>query len=249
MTEQEWRDCPDPNLMLESLRGKASERKLPLFALVCCRWVSGLLNEPTTYRLHPEAWAAIRALSECADGRIDAAELSSVRDRLPQQQEYPEVPPSEFAWRALRAALGADVWMSARDAAHNVLGYEWATSLGANRDPDPRFEELARASQNAVLRDLFGPLPFRALPVPAAVLAWGGGAVRQLARACYDKRGIGADHPSRYPFLGVLDADMLVLGDALEEAGCTDAEVLEHCRKPGTHVQGCWVVDLLLGKS
>ncbi len=39
-----------------------------------------------------------------------------------------------------------------------------------------------------------------------------------------------------------------ILADALEEAGCTDAAILEHCRGPGPHVRGCWVVDLLLGK-
>jgi hypothetical protein len=38
-----------------------------------------------------------------------------------------------------------------------------------------------------------------------------------------------------------------MLGDALEEAGCNDAEVLAHCRRPRPHVRECWVVDLLLG--
>ena len=40
-----------------------------------------------------------------------------------------------------------------------------------------------------------------------------------------------------------------ILADALEEAGCTDADMLQHCRGPGPHVRGCWVVDLLLGKE
>jgi len=39
------------------------------------------------------------------------------------------------------------------------------------------------------------------------------------------------------------------LADALEAAGCTDADVLAHCRRPGPHVRGCWVVDLILGKA
>jgi hypothetical protein len=37
-----------------------------------------------------------------------------------------------------------------------------------------------------------------------------------------------------------------ILADALQEAGCDDAVVLDHCRGPGPHVRGCWVVDLLL---
>lgn len=39
-----------------------------------------------------------------------------------------------------------------------------------------------------------------------------------------------------------------VLADALEEAGCDDTELLDHCRQPGEH-RNCWVVDLLLGKG
>jgi hypothetical protein len=42
---------------------------------------------------------------------------------------------------------------------------------------------------------------------------------------------------------------MPVLADALEEAGCRDADFLGHCRSGGEHVRGCWVVDLLLGKE
>lgn len=49
---------------------------------------------------------------------------------------------------------------------------------------------------------------------------------------------------------GHFDAGRLaILADALEEAGCTDADILSHCRSPGPHVRGCWVVDLILGKK
>jgi hypothetical protein len=40
-----------------------------------------------------------------------------------------------------------------------------------------------------------------------------------------------------------------VLADALEDAGCTNAELLGHLRGPGPHVRGCWALDLLLSKS
>jgi hypothetical protein len=42
--------------------------------------------------------------------------------------------------------------------------------------------------------------------------------------------------------------DLPVLGDALEEAGWTDREALDHCRRPGLHVRGCWLVDALGGR-
>jgi len=44
-------------------------------------------------------------------------------------------------------------------------------------------------------------------------------------------------------------ARLAVLADALEEAGCDNADILAHCRGPGPHVRGCWVVDLLSGKE
>jgi hypothetical protein len=40
-----------------------------------------------------------------------------------------------------------------------------------------------------------------------------------------------------------------VLADALEEAGCDERAVLDHCRGPGPHVRGCWALDLVLGKE
>jgi hypothetical protein len=39
------------------------------------------------------------------------------------------------------------------------------------------------------------------------------------------------------------------LADALEEAGCNNADILVHCRQPGKHVRGCWVMDLIVGKE
>jgi hypothetical protein len=40
-----------------------------------------------------------------------------------------------------------------------------------------------------------------------------------------------------------------ILADALEEAGCDDAELLAHCRRNGPHARGCWVIDRILGRS
>jgi hypothetical protein len=65
-------------------------------------------------------------------------------------------------------------------------------------------------------------------------LCWHGGTIPKLAQAIYDERAF-----DRLP----------VLADALEEAGCTDADLLGHLRGPGPHVRGCWALDLLLGKG
>jgi hypothetical protein len=70
--------------------------------------------------------------------------------------------------------------------------------------------------------------------VEAGWLAWQGGLVVSMARQMNASRDFG---------------DMPVLADALEDAGCSDPEVLTHCRLPGEHARGCWVVDLLQGKQ
>jgi hypothetical protein len=81
-----------------------------------------------------------------------------------------------------------------------------------------------------LLRDLFGN-PFR--PV-VADSRWFAGTVVALATALYQERAF-----DRLP----------LLADALEEAGCSNPEVLDHCRRSGEHARGCWVLDLLLRKE
>jgi hypothetical protein len=89
-------------------------------------------------------------------------------------------------------------------------------------------------------RCLFGN-PFRPVALDPAWLAWNGGLIRQLAQAAYDERQLPSGH---------LDSDRLaVLADALEEAGCTDPEILGHLRGPGPHTRGCHILDLLLGRK
>jgi hypothetical protein len=40
-----------------------------------------------------------------------------------------------------------------------------------------------------------------------------------------------------------------ILADAFEDAGCDNAGILAHCRSHPEHARGCWVVDLILGKT
>jgi hypothetical protein len=100
----------------------------------------------------------------------------------------------------------------------------------------PTAGEAEMAAQAALLRDLFGPLPFRPVTIPAAVLTWNSGSVVQLATSIYEN----SELPS-----GVLAAGRLaVLADALEEAGLGDQEVLGHLRQQGSvHCRGCWPID------
>ncbi|WP_239465688.1 hypothetical protein [Gemmata sp. SH-PL17] len=90
--------------------------------------------------------------------------------------------------------------------------------------------QAERSNQTALLRDIFGN-PFR--PV-AFSLDWRTSTATTLASQMYESRDFSA---------------MPILADALQDAGCDSADVLNHCRRPGAHVRGCWVVDLVLGKE
>jgi hypothetical protein len=77
--------------------------------------------------------------------------------------------------------------------------------------------------------------PFRpATIVEQGWVTWHDGAVERLAQEIYTDRAL-----DRLP----------ILADALEDAGCNNADILAHCRGGGEHVRGCWVVDLILGKE
>ena len=80
------------------------------------------------------------------------------------------------------------------------------------------------------LRDVFGN-PFRPVTIESR---WLTETVVGIASCIYTERAF-----ERMP----------ILADALQEAGCENEVVLNHCREPGEHVRGCWVVDLLLGKQ
>jgi hypothetical protein len=94
-----------------------------------------------------------------------------------------------------------------------------------------RFKGVARAkAYPRLLRDIFGNLfrPVRVFPT------WQTANVVSLAQTIYDERAF-----DRMP----------ILGDALEDAGCDNADILNHCRQPAEHVRGCWVVDAILEKK
>jgi hypothetical protein len=65
-------------------------------------------------------------------------------------------------------------------------------------------------------------------------LTWNGGTVPRLAQAINDERRF---------------SDFPILADALEEVGCSEAAILNHCRSDREHVRDCWVIDLLLSKE
>src|SRR5947208_258220 len=144
MTESDWLTCTDPQAMLALLRGTGlpTDRKLRLFACACCRRIWPLLEDERSRR-------AVEAGEKYADGLATADELAE-------------------AFRAAAAvshslAAGSEAWFDGRWA-----GAAWADSC-ANPDP-AAWEAAAEGShgcgpplpaQADLLRDLFGPPPFR----------------------------------------------------------------------------------------
>src|SRR4051812_9910492 len=138
-------------------------------------------------------------------------------------------------WAAEATADASRVAWLAASAKVLVMPETLATLAAGTRQAEHQGDisahDIEMDFQCRLLCDLFGPLPFRPVPLDPAL---GTPAVVHLARSIYDDRAFD---------------QLPILADALEDAGCTSREVLEHCRGPGPHVRGCWVVDLVLGKE
>ena len=120
----------------------------------------------------------------------------------------------------------------------------WLAGAEAAADGNPSVREQYAASlpgQKAhwwlpsdalarVVRDLFA-FPFEPAPVRDE---WLTATVVAVAEAI-DSQGSFEDMP--------------VLGDALEDAGCTDEDVLNHCRHESCHFRGCWLLDAILRRQ
>jgi hypothetical protein len=219
MTEAEWLSCTDPRPLLDELAGRSSSRKRRLLVCACCRRVWDLLTDPRSKQ-------AVELAERYADGLARRAAL------VKGQRE------AHAAYQRARKSHGPDSFRHF-GAAHLALQ---ATALRVRFDPrdneflrgaKERKEKTERKARGNLIRDLFGN-PFRPVVLDTAWLSWRGGTVVKLARGIYDERAF--DH-------------MLILADALEDAGCDNADILDHCRRQGDHVRGCWVVDLLLGKE
>jgi hypothetical protein len=127
--------------------------------------------------------------------------------------------------RAARAAVAA---------ASNSRQTAWAAGRAVKVHGGEQKWAAEMQAQASLIRDLLGPLPFRPITINPAWLTCHGGLLVSMAQRMYDSRDF---------------SDMPVLADALEEAGCTNPDILGHCRSGGEHVRGCWVIDSLLGKS
>jgi hypothetical protein len=220
MTESEWLSCTDPDEIVRFLQAKASDRKLRLFACACVRVV-------WNYVVEERARLAVEVSERYADGRASDDELEEAF-AYANRVVGPGRPGGLASWDAHDAA---------RLAAHPLRrGLADSTACAAARAGAAGGEEywknysIEQTNQCILLRDIFSN-PFRPIVLNPT---WRTANVLALAQAIYADRAF-----ERMP----------ILGDALEDAGCDNVEILNHCRQPGEHVRGCWVVDLILGKE
>ncbi|HEY1191651.1 MAG TPA: hypothetical protein VGE74_28720 [Gemmata sp.] len=244
MTEADWWTTAYPDKLLNWLfyTAQASERKLRLFSLACCRQVSDLLADDA----FPQLLALMEALTE---GPTEPAKVERLRrtgrDNLYARHSIHRRTPSWHARNAVLCGTGSlwegagwqsrpVYWECAYDNPEGgwLLGPYPLVVSEAVFCAHPKGEQAeALATQLRFIRDLFGPLPFRD---GTADPSWLTSDVLALVR------GIDADRAfERMP----------ILADALQDAGCDNDDVLNHCRdERAAHVRGCWVVDLLLGR-
>jgi hypothetical protein len=168
--------------------------------------------------------AVINALERYIEGQSTAEGLAEAR-RIAAESYFDEMTKANDLAFAAVVMMGDSVVDTMMTAAEATAWVKVGT-------PDA-ISELEEREQANLLRDIFGN-PFRPTVVAGSVLAWNDECIVHLAKGIYEERAF-----DRLP----------ILAGALEEAGCTDADILNHCRQPGEHVRGCWVVDLLLGKS
>jgi hypothetical protein len=234
MKEKQWLMSSDSRRMLEFVQRKqfippklAARRRLRLFAVACCYNL-----QPWTWFENEQIQRLLRVAEEYAEGRATKHELHDARESAEpifaaaEQENLVGNPWGVYAVRTLATT----------DDSANTAISAFAEEAVAMCVPDMVAwelwgqEEEIRKKQAQLFRDIFDN-PFRSRTFDPA---WRTPSVLAVARAIYAER---------------LFADMPILADALEEAGCTNADILDHCRSGSEHVRGCWALDLVLGKE
>jgi hypothetical protein len=248
MTEAQWLASDDVRELLGHLGGGDEPtwdvlfdtlgiRKFVLFGVACCRrrwrrvtdratralvdraeqFVDGRATKEELAEAFSTAWPP--TLSAAGHKRLGEQGATSVQSLLIACTGF---------WEGGQAPQGDQGY---DEAFAEVIDNLQALQTVATKRLTPRFLQKGSARHAGLLHDIVGN-PFRRAKCRRPWLTWNDGTVVRLARTIYEKQCFG---------------DLPVLADALEDAGCDNAELIGHLRGPGPHVRGCWVVDLLLG--
>ncbi|VTR94890.1 Uncharacterized protein OS=Sorangium cellulosum (strain So ce56) GN=sce5710 PE=4 SV=1 [Gemmata massiliana] len=224
MTEAEWLTCDgSADVLLQHLfkMCRPSQRQLRLYVCAKCRHTRYLTASIASARYLVDNRIAQQTI-EVGERYADGA--ATEEERLLAFEPTTRGLDGELAAYGDRSsALAARQRLAARQCVVSRVSSSKLSS-GEDEELDPQFRPAI------LLRDIFGN-PFR--PV-AFSPAWRTSIVVALAAQMYESRDFST---------------MPILADALQDAGCDNADMLDHCRGPGPHVRGCWVVDLVLGKE
>jgi hypothetical protein len=232
MTEEAWFASRDVFPMLASLGERPGARKLRLFGCACLRLLGDVLPW--------EAQECLKYVEKAVDGLLKWHEAVL---RVTSRTSSPDLPirtwlPACLLASSAAAAASDGAYLAGAVLANGVSALEeWVGPYGTwDYRPRPwllEFRDFRAETARLVplLHEIVGN-PFR--PVTFSP-TWRTTTAVQLARQMYEGREFSA---------------MPILADALQDAGCESEDVLTHCRDPqAAHVRGCWVVDLVLGKS
>jgi hypothetical protein len=242
MTESEWLSYTDPDQLLKPLTEQPDWEKLRALAFACLRRIWHLVppggwrraaEVAERFMAHSASREEVDATIRWTDGALEDLDFGG-----------PSHPQLRVEYHAALAVFRFFRWMNHEGMAIGVaqharqaLGRQAWHRIGQDgvEETYPQALEAYEAAmreegrcQCDLIRDIF---PFRPIAIDSR---WRTLAVTALAKTIYDERRF---------------ADMPILGDALEEAGCTAADLLAHCRESREHVRGCWAVDLLRDKE
>jgi anti-sigma regulatory factor (Ser/Thr protein kinase) len=230
MTEAEWIACDDPSAMLNFLNVNPSNQRVRLYAVACCTRTRFLSK---SNRSHPAA-ANVPLHADLVTIAADLGETRGVQVQIEEALVACRFTEHDlFSIRLELEEALVDVLKHGNllDPEERLLVYYRVTPSGFEAEVGHFGRQPAeRGIQAALLRDIFGN-PFRPVTFEPA---WRTTTAVQLAQSMYHSRDFAA---------------MSILADALQDAGCDNAAILDHCRGEGPHVRGCWVVDLVLGKE
>jgi hypothetical protein len=221
MTEREWRGKFKFDLYIEACEWLLEEKKNHRKLLL---WSCACCRRLGDLLTDQRSWKAIEAAERKADGLAKKDEVGTAREAaklVPRIRERLSGTPQEWAASAPVFLLNPSAAEFSQTAALRA-SIAMAESGATTRDAEDQL-------QFEMLRDIFGN-PFR--PV-AFDREWRTSTVASLAKSMYESRD---------------SSTMPILGDALQDAGCEQADILKHCGGGGPHVRGCWVVDLVLGR-
>jgi hypothetical protein len=271
MTEAEWLKCDNSVAMIEFLRGSpvgedevswgknreqwndlpcSRDRRFRLFACKCCRRIWDEIPFECNR-------AAVMAVEELLEGCIspDQAHKAFIASSAVEWEEDGSARRTEPGYWVVKV-LGRGFYKMTAGASALLIAARviCMTDHDYGREAEREFDACYYVGGGVFLRPFRWPVPIP--PAPRAELEfqvallhdlfrnpfrpvafspqWRTETVNEIARQMYESRDFSA---------------MPILADALQDAGCDNADILNHCRSAGPHARGCWVVDLALGKG